>query len=246
MLESKTDELSQLIECFDIVNNLFEQSQSEAEIEKIPDIHLQTPIHSRIENLNIGVTDEKDILKDFINCTNNSTTLESHNLSEVFNLKEEFLSSKPCHVNNTYEVCIENYDELELTSEKGHNRNISGISKLGVSCIHSKTRSQASDKSIMTCEVDIDVTSENYNSNQSEVVLKRSKTEKDYCSKHQSSSILKVMKRNSITKMESLLPEDLDLNIDNKCSHDIVNCEASYCRPKLLKQSLTKSKKKKD
>lgn len=244
MSESNANELSQLIQCFDIVNSLFEQSQCEANADQVSEFLNATPIYSRIVNLNIGGTDDKDLLKDLNNCTSGSTTIESRNLSDMFHLREDYHSEyilsnkKPTQVHAS-EICIENYEEdLELTLDKGHNRNISGID-----CFHTQSISHASD---FSCNEELDVESDNYSNNLSNTLLKRSKTvNDDYCSKHQSSSILKVMKRNSITKPESVVAEDAESNYEKSLNGNSI-CEVTWCRRKLLRLSLTKSKKKKE
>lgn len=252
MGESKTDELPNLISCFDMVTNLFEQSQSqtEAEYEHISDTLLQTPIHTKIESLNIGTSIEKDVI-DLINYASFSTNVESQNLSEIF-IKEEYNSSefligqnemKPCIV-DSYETGEKNEDDLELEPMKyNKQRNLSETSKFGLSLTHRKSRSQLSSKSAKTYKDALDEESYNFHSSYAIAQLKASKTELNYCSKHQSSSILKVMKRNSITKLETNL-ENNKINLNKNCSHDNSNCEISICRRKHLRLSLTKSSKK--
>lgn len=250
MSESKANQLSQLIQCFDIVNSMFEQSQCEAEIDQIPELHLQTPIHSRIENLNIELTDEKDHFKDFIKNQSHcqTTAVESQIHSEIFSIREDYHSDsiheiKPSQLNSK-EICIERYDDyLNFTFDNGVDRSISE-SILAMSCIHKQSSSQASDKSFRICDEELDIEINNYSNNHIDTLFKKSKLELNYCSKHQSSSILKVMKRNSKSKSE-LVATGIEES-DKKYVHENSDCEVSHCRRKLIRLSLVSSKKKKE
>lgn len=241
MEESQCNELPSLINCFDLIKSLYENSLSENDNSQGGEI-LQTPICNRIDDLNICLSDEKEI-KDFVNNNTNlilaSKSLELRFISEELCHKDEIETNYNHKKDNTQtsnDLCMhitcDGDPELDNCSLKKNSRE-----SMPVQC-HILPISLGSCKT-NNIDLDIEMESEpivNLSSiNKEAFEVKNSMLELDYSSRHQSLSIIKLLKKNSTKKIPaSKVSEgnssDVDSISEKQSSDKHINCRRTIKR----------------
>lgn len=209
MREAQCDDLPQLIKCFDLINSLYENSLSENESESRPnDLILQTPICRRMEDLDLYLTDEKEI-KEFMNNNTNfnleSKSLEFRFMSEELNQKEEIEASYKSIEDITQtsnDLCM----HITCDGDPDHD----DCSQKKYSRVSLPVQPRTFLKSLGSCkttnlegeaEIDTEPTVNLSCTSKENIETRQSSSEQDYCSRHQSFSIIKLLKKNSTKKL---------------------------------------------